>query len=83
MENKNFLAKGTFFYSTFANCVHAQNDVYRKRSRLREIRFGDVVEIAVFGKNADIATSDKIADNAETGETAKTAKMAVIADRGC
>ena len=54
MESKIFLS-WNFFYPMFANCVHAQNDVGQKCSRLGEVRFGAVTEIAHIAGNAKTA----------------------------
>ena len=41
IEAKSSSQMGAFFYPMFANCVHTQNDVGQKCSRLREIRLVD------------------------------------------
>ena len=46
IESKIFLSNETFFDPMFADCVHAQNDVNRKCSRLGAIKFGEVARIA-------------------------------------
>ena len=70
----------------FGNCLHAQNDVGRKCSRSREIRFGEVSEVS---KTAEIAGRvcwprllANIAKIGEIDEVANIAEIAQIAEDG-
>ena len=62
MERKKFFFQMELFYPMFTNCIHVQNIVGRKPSRLGEIRFGQVGEVSEFAEVAEIPENAEIAN---------------------
>ena len=74
----------TYFYSMFANCVHTQNDVGRKWSRLGKIRLGGwlVGGVAEVGKVPDVGEVGDAGNVGDVGGFGEVGEVGTVCKAG-